>query len=46
MREMVCPPHRAISVDGLVNARDLGGLRRADGSTAECSLMVTLIAAE
>jgi hypothetical protein len=33
MREMVSPSHRAISVDGLVNARDLGGLRRADGST-------------
>ncbi|HWU59122.1 MAG TPA: tyrosine-protein phosphatase [Microbacteriaceae bacterium] len=33
MREMVSPSRRAISVDGLVNARDLGGLRRADGST-------------
>lgn len=33
MREVLGPSARAITVDGLVNARDLGGLRRTDGST-------------
>jgi protein-tyrosine phosphatase len=32
MSEVVNPSDRAIAVDGLVNARDLGGLRRTDGS--------------